>query len=164
MPLELWERFPCFKFHLLVCETATINMAKRDNNHVPAWGGSARSWRRYTREVAWFVQSTPTHQRRYCASRLMGWLTGPARLLAMSWSLTTFDLPEGTKKFLQQLAASPLVRRTLLNAAAICQQYFSFRRGPQENINMLCSSSARPLSTRIVEAVIRLNGHQSGVS
>ena len=57
-----------------------------DVGGVPSWDGAARGWRRYTREVAWYVQSTAPHKRRHCASRLMGKLTGPARLLAMSWS------------------------------------------------------------------------------
>ena len=49
----------------------------REQSAVPSWDGSARSWRRYTREVAWFVQSTPTHKRRYCASKLLSRLGGP---------------------------------------------------------------------------------------
>ena len=138
-------------------------MAERDGNHVPGWDGSARSWRRYTREVAWFVQSTPTHKRRHCASRLMGRLSGPARLLAMSWPLAAFDHNDGTRKFLQRLASSPLVRRTLPNAAAICQQYFSFKRGIQENINTFLVRETL-VHEEFVEAVIRLNEERLGIS
>ena len=108
-------------------------MSDRDHA-VPAWDGSARSWRRYTREVAWFVQATPLHKRRQCAPKLLSRLSGPARLLAMSWSKTAFDHAGGIHAFLQRLAASPLVRKTLPNAEAICQQYFAFRRGQNESI------------------------------
>jgi len=43
-----------------------------------------------------------------------------------------FDNKDGTKELLRRLAASPLVRRSLPNAAAICQQYFAFKRYPNE--------------------------------
>ena len=65
---------------------------------------------------------------------LMGRLTGPARLLAMSWSQTGFDANDGTLKLLRRLAQSPLVRKSLPNAAAICQQYFSFKRTQGQTI------------------------------
>ena len=131
----------------------------RDVSNVPTWDGSARSWRRYTREVAWFVQSTPTYKRRYCASKLMGKLSGPARLLAMSWPQLVFDATDGTKKLLQRLAASPLVRKSLPNAAAICQQYFSFRRGQQESMgNFLVRETL--VHEEFVEALIRLHEEQ----
>ena len=106
---------------------------------------AARTWRRYTREVLWFVQSTPVHKRRYCAWRFLSRLTGPARLLAISWSRMAFGSSDGTRHLLQRLAASPLVRPALPNAAAICQQYFSFRRKPNESI---ASCSARRWRTR----------------
>ena len=135
----------------------------RDVSNVPTWDGSARSWRRYTREVAWFVQSTPTYKRRYCASKLMGKLSGPARLLAMSWPQLIFDATDGTKKLLQRLAASPLVRKSLPNAAAICQQYFSFRRGQQESMgNFLVRETL--VHEEFVEALIRLHEEQLGIT
>ena len=135
----------------------------KDHSPIPSWDGSARTWRRYTREVSWFVQSTPVHKRRYCASRLLGKLSGPARLLAMSWSKTAFDSVHGVKLFLQRLAASPLVRRSLPNAAAICQQYFSFRRNPQESIgNFLVRETL--VHEEFVEAIIRLHEEKVGVA
>ena len=135
----------------------------RDVGNVPTWDGAARSWRRYTREVAWFVQSTPVYKRRYCASKLMGKLTGPARLLAMSWPQMTFDAEDGTKKLLQRLAGSPLVRKSLPNAAAICQQYFAFRRGHQESMgNFLVRETL--VHEEFVEALIRLHEEQLGIS
>ncbi|CAE7328962.1 nosip [Symbiodinium sp. CCMP2592] len=130
---------------------------------VPTWDGSARAWRRYTREVAWYVQSTPAHKRRHCASKLMGRLTGPARLLAMSWQQAVFDVEDGTTKLLQKLASSPLVRRSLPNAAAICQQYFSFRRSAHESIgNFLVRETL--VHEEFVEALIRLHEEKLGVS
>ena len=135
----------------------------REHLSVPSWDGSARSWRRYTREVAWFVQSTPVHKRRYCASRLLSKLSGPARLLAMSWSKMAFDSVDGTKLFLQRLASSPLVRRSLPNAAAICQQYFSFRRNTSESIgNFLVRETL--VHEEFVEALIRLHEEKLGIS
>ena len=136
----------------------------RDNHGpVPTWDGAARGWRRYTREVAWYVQSTPAHKRRHCASKLMGRLTGPARLLAMSWQQAVFDVEDGTTKLLQKLASSPLVRRSLPNAAAICQQYFSFKRGHHEGIgNFLVRETL--VHEEFVEALIRLHEEKLGVS
>ncbi|CAE7462825.1 GIP [Symbiodinium sp. CCMP2592] len=137
--------------------------SKEAGGHVPSWDGAARGWRRYTREVAWFVQATPTYKRRYCASKLMSRLTGPARLLAMSWSRAPFDAEDGTLRFLQQLATSPLVRRTLPNAAAICQQYFSFKRSPGETMgNFLVRETL--VHEEFTEALIRLHEEKLGVS
>ena len=130
---------------------------------VPSWDGSARTWRRYTREVAWWVQATPVHKRRYCASQLLGKLTGPARLLAMSWSRLVLDSQDGTRELLQRLAASPLVRKTLPNAAAICQQYFAFKRNTQETIgNFLVRETL--VHEEFIEAIIRLHEEKVGVS
>ena len=121
---------------------------------MPSWDWSARTWRRRTREVAWFAQSTPVHKRRCCVSRLMSRLTGPARLLAMSWSRMAFDSPEGARQFLQRRAASPLVRQTLPNAAAICSQYIAFQRRSQERIgNFLVRESL--VHEEFCEAIIR---------
>ena len=108
-------------------------MAEKEG-HIPAWDGRAQTWRRYTKEVVWYVRSTPIHKRQYCATRLLSRLTGPARLLAMSWVDLNLDHPDGVRELLQRLAASPLVRQSLPNAAAICQQYFQFHRKPSESI------------------------------
>ena len=70
-------------------------MTEREH-HVPTWDGSSRTWRRYSREVAWFVRATPIHKRRYCGTKLVSRLTGPARLLAMSWPTADFDHQGGT--------------------------------------------------------------------
>ena len=130
---------------------------------IPSWDGSARTWRRYTREVAWYVQGTAVHKRRYCASQLLGRLTGPARLLAMSWSRMLVDRHDGTKILLRKLAASPLVRKSLPNAAAICQQYFAFRRSHQESIgNFLVRETL--VHEEFCEATIRLYEEKQGVS
>ncbi|CAE7327870.1 unnamed protein product, partial [Symbiodinium necroappetens] len=74
----------------------------------------------------------------------------------MSWSQMDFDSSGGTKLLLRRLASSPLVRRTLPNAAAICQQYFSFRRQPAESIgNFLVRETL--VHEEFVEAIIRLH-------
>ena len=54
-----------------------------------------------------------------CAHRLVQRLTGPARLLAMSWPSVSFDHANGAKEYLRRLAASPLVWQSLPNTAAI---------------------------------------------
>ena len=134
-----------------------------DKSLVPTWDGQARTWRKYTREVSWFIQSTPVYKRRYCASKLLTRLSGPARLLAMSWSKVEFDSPSGTKLLLQRLASSPLERRSLPNAADICQQYFSFRRQPGESIgNFLVRETL--VHEEFVESIIRLHEEKLGVS
>ena len=136
----------------------------RDRPMVPSWDGSARTWRRYTKEVLWYVQGTASHRRRHCASQLLSRLTGPARLLAMSWNHGMLvDNNHGTKLFLQKLASNPLVRKSLPNAAAICQQYFAFRRNPQESIgNFLVRETL--VHEEFCEAIIRLYEEKQGIS
>ncbi|CAE7510524.1 unnamed protein product [Symbiodinium sp. CCMP2592] len=138
---------------------------EKEQHHIPSWDGSARSWRRYTKEVSWFVQSTAVNKRRYCASRLLSRLTGPARLLAMSWSWNKmhFDTPEGTKLFLQRLASSPLVRKNLPNATAICNQYFAFQRRSGENISSFLVRESL-VHEEFCEAIIRLHEDRLGIS
>ena len=131
-------------------------------HHVPGWDGQAKGWRRYTREVCWYVRATPQNKRRHCASKLMSRLTGPARLLAMSWPDVDFDRVGGTKEYLRRLAVSPLVRQSLPNAAAICQQYFSFKRAPGEPIHAFLVREALGYS-EFVEAIIRLYEDKHGI-
>ena len=102
---------------------------------VPAWDGQPKGWRRYCREVCWFVQSTNVNQRRHLATHLIARLSGSARLLAMSWPQSEFDHERGVLTYLQRLAESPLVRRSLTNAAATMTQYFGFKRMPKESIS-----------------------------
>ena len=45
----------------------------------------------------------------------------------MSWNRSEFDSNGGTVAILGKLAASPLMRQTLPNTAAIVQQYLSFK-------------------------------------
>lgn len=106
-------------------------MSERDSaGRVATWDGQARGWRRYTKEVAWFVASTPVNKRRYVASRLVSQLQGPARLLALPWNRSEFDSNGGTLLLLRKLASS----RTLPNTAAILQQYLGFKRRPGKSM------------------------------
>ena len=74
-----------------------------------------------------------------------------------------FDSADGTRLLLQRLASSPLVRKTLPNAAAICQQYFSFRRNPSETIgNFLVRETL--VHEEFMEAIIRLHEEKMGIS
>ena len=133
---------------------------------VPGWDGSARTWRRYTREVSWYVRSTPVAKRRYCAHRLVSRLQGPARLLAMAWPDAAFDHADGVKEFLRRLASSPLVRQNLPNAAAICQQYFSFKKNPGESMQSylvresLCFAEFGEAITRLHEEKMGIQQHE----
>ena len=137
-------------------------MADKDSGHVPTWNGEARTWRRFTREIGWYIRATPQHKRRYCATKIISRLTGPARLLAMSWANVDFDSAGGTKKLLRLLAASPLVRQALPNAAAICSQYFSFKRHQGEAMNSFLVREALGYS-EFVEAISRLHEDKLGI-
>ena len=137
-------------------------MATDREHHIPAWDGTSRTWRRYTREVCWYVRATPVEKRRYCATKLLTRLTGPARLLAMSWTSHDFDHVHGTRDLLRMLAESPLVRQNLPNAAAICQQYFSFKRGHHEAMNSFLVREALGFS-EFVEAILMLMEDRMGV-
>ena len=33
-------------------------MADKNEHHISTWDGQAKTWRRYTREVAWYVRGT----------------------------------------------------------------------------------------------------------
>ena len=80
------------------------------------------------------VRGNKQSMRKYLATRLISKLTGTARLLAMSWSQAEFDTEDGVTKYLRKLAQSPLVRRSMPNAAAIMSQYFSFKRYNNEKV------------------------------
>ena len=101
-------------------------------------------------------------KRRYCATKLVGKLRGPARLLATSWTTMEFDHVNGAREFLQRLAASPLVRQTLPNAAAICQQYFGFRRDAGEAMNSFLVREALGYS-EFVETLLLLHEDKLGI-
>ena len=138
-------------------------MDSRDSGHIPAWDGQAKTWRRYTREVSWFVQATPVHKRRHVATKLIARLSGPARLLAMYWSQIQLDCQDGTLRLLQRLAASPLVRRNLPNTAAIMAQYFKFRRHHGEDIATFLVRETL-VHEEFTEALSRLAQEQKGIS
>ena len=66
------------------------DLAKVVTETVPAWDGNPHGWRRYSREVLWYVMGTKKSSRPFLAPRLISKLTGPARLLAMSWNQVDF--------------------------------------------------------------------------
>ena len=130
---------------------------------IPSWDGSARTWRRYTREVAWFFRATPSHKRRYVATKLLSRLTGSARLLAMSWTDMALDDYDGTRTLLRRLSASPLVRQSLPNASAICSQYFDFKRRPGEPMTAFLVRESLGYA-EFVESLVRLAEEKKGSS
>ena len=133
-----------------------------DKDTIPAWDGTARTWRRYTREVGWYFRATPTHKRQYVATKLLSRLTGSARLLAMSWADMSLDDYNGTRTLLQRLAASPLVRQSIPNASATCAQYFDFRRKPGESMTAFLVRESLGYS-EFVESLVRLAEEKKGI-
>ncbi|CAE7260736.1 unnamed protein product [Symbiodinium sp. CCMP2592] len=129
----------------------------------PTWDGHPKGWRRYAREVSWYVQGTKHGQRRYLATRLISKLTGSARLLAMSWPQAEFDSEQGVLIFLRRLAQSPLVRRSLPNAAAIMTQYFQFKRMPGEPITNFLVRETLGFE-EFQEALLRLREERLGLT
>lgn len=107
---------------------------KQTAETVPGWDGNARGWRRYQREVMWYWLGTKKEQWKLLAPRLVARLTGPARLLAMSWNQTELAGSRGVANLIAKLQASPLVRKKLPNTAAMMSQYFNYKRNPHEGI------------------------------
>ncbi|CAL1164199.1 unnamed protein product [Cladocopium goreaui] len=132
-----------------------------ESSAVPTWDGHPKGWRRYCREVVWYVQATKVGQRRHLATRLIARLSGSARLLAMSWPQSELDNDRGVLIFLRKLAASPLVRRSLPNAAATMSQYFGFRKRQNETISEFLVRETLSYE-EFQEALIRLREERSG--
>ncbi|CAK9107021.1 unnamed protein product [Durusdinium trenchii] len=80
----------------------------------------------------------------------------------MSWSDMSLDDYGGTKVLLQRLAASPLVRQSIPNASAICNQYFSFARKAHEPMTQFLVREALGFS-EFVEALVRLAEEKRGI-
>ena len=74
----------------------------------------------------------------------------------------SFDDDRGVLVYLQKLAKSPLVRRSLPNAAATMSQYFGFRKLPQETIASFLVRETLSYE-EFQEALIRLREERSGV-
>ena len=139
-----------------------MSVRDRSDASIPSWDGSSRSWRRYVKEIGWYIGSTKANQRKYIASKLIGRLQGSARLLAMSWSQRDFDDEQGVLRLLRRFAASPLVRRSLPNAAAIMSEYFQFRRRPQEPISQFLVRETLGFE-EFHEALLQLKEEKDGV-
>jgi hypothetical protein len=80
----------------------------------------------------------------------------------MSWSQREFDGERGVSLLLQRLASSPLVRRSLPNAAAIMSEYFNFRRRPQEHIGTFLVRETLGFE-EFQEALLQLKEERDGV-
>ncbi len=135
---------------------------ERTEGYVPSWDGTSKSWRRYVKEISWYVGSTKRNQRQYIASKLISRLSGSARLLAMSWSQREFEGEEGVALLLRRFAASPLVRRSLPNAAAIMSEYFSFKRKLGEGISQFLVRETLGFE-EFSEALVQLKEERDGV-
>ena len=130
---------------------------------IPVWDGNPRGWRRYQREVLWYCLGQKKHARKLLAPRLIARLTGPARLLTMSWNQADFTGKSGITMLPKKLAASPLVRKNLPNAQAIMNQYFGYKRMPGESIaNYLVRESL--YYEEFTESLGALHDEQHGVS
>ena len=135
----------------------------KDRNEVPSWDGSSQTWRRYVKEVGRFLSGTTGSQRKYVAAKLISKLTGAARLLSMSWHQRDFEGEEGVQVMLRRLAASPLVRRSLPNAAATMSAYFMFQRRPGESIAQFLVRETLGFED-FQEALLQLKEEKDGVS
>ena len=139
-----------------------MSLKDRPDATIPSWDGSSRTWRRYVKEIGWYVGSTKSSQRKYAASKLISRLTGSARLLAMSWSQREFDGEKGVSLLLQRLASSPLVRKSLPNAAAIMSEYFNFRRRAHESIGTFLVRETLGFE-EFQEALLQLKEERDGI-
>ncbi|CAE7025424.1 TY1B-NL2 [Symbiodinium natans] len=79
----------------------------------------------------------------------------------MSWPQGEFDNELGVLHYMRRLANSPLVRRSLPNAAAIMNQFFAFRRHPGENIATFLVRE-QLVYEEFVEALLRLKEERNG--
>ena len=87
------------------------------------------------------------------------WLSEIARhVLAPSY----VDHPRGTRDLIKQLASSPLVRKTLPHAAAICSQYFSSHH-QNESMGLFLNREALGFA-EFTEALERLYDEKKGVA
>lgn len=73
-----------------------------------------------------------------------------------------FDHTNGVRDLLHRLAASPLVRQTLPNAATTCQQYFGFKKDFNEPMNNFLVREALGY-TEFVDALLLLYEDKNGV-
>ena len=128
----------------------------------PSWGGQARSWRRYTKEVAWYVASTPVNKRRYLASKLIGRLGGPARLLAMSWNCNEFDSGDDTLLLLRRLCKLAAGSQDAPQHGATMQQHLGFKRRPGESMATFLVTETLGYE-EFAEALMRLWEEHAGV-
>ena len=129
----------------------------KPDSYIPSWDGSSRTWRRYCIEVSWFVSGTKADQRQYAAAKSITRLSGPARLLSMSWR----QCERGVAKMLQCFAASPLLRRSRPNAASTMSEYFSFRRKVNEPIAQFLVREALGFE-EFQEALLQLKEEREG--
>ena len=108
------------------------------------------------------MSGTKANQRQYAAAKLITQLTGAARLLSMSWHNRDFMGEQGVSKMLRCFAASPLVRRSLPNAASTMSEYFSFRRRPNEPIAQSLVREALGFE-EFQEALLQLKEERDGL-
>ena len=103
--------------------------------NIPAWDGSPAHWRRYKREVYWFLHGTKKDERSLVVSRLLPGLSGPAKETVVKWNALDFENESGCEDFLRRLGRTPLVRRALPDASMAFDKYLSeFRRRGGETI------------------------------
>ena len=108
------------------------------------------------------MSGTKANQRQYAAAKLITRLTGAARLLSMSWHNRDFMGEQGVSKMLRCFASSPLVRRSLPNAASTMSEYFSFRRRPNEPISQFLVREALGFE-EFQEALLQLKEERDGL-
>ena len=149
----------------ICAEMMSLNMphGSKMGQQIPTWDGSPQRWRKYVKEVEWYARSVKASERQHIVGRLIPNLSGNARLLAMSWHIRQFDGERGLVSYLQTLAASPLVRRAMPNAAATLDRYFVFARAHQESISNFLVREALGFE-EFTEALKRLKEESEGIT
>ena len=64
---------------------------------LPEWDGTPSRWKRYRREVHWFVRGTKLDERKHVVARLLPGLSGSAKDTVMLWNAHDFELDEGAR-------------------------------------------------------------------
>ena len=130
---------------------------------IPTWDGQPKQWRRYVKQLCWYVQGTKPQDRPYLATLFCAELTGSARLLAMSWRDRVSEGKDGVLVFIRMMAKSPLERRSMRNANATFNQYFSFTRFQGETIASFLIREILAYE-EFLEAIMTLKEQKDGVS
>ena len=96
---------------------------------VPSWDGDPSNWSNYVSEVKWYVSGLRWQDRSLAASRLVAKLLKSSNLSLQQWardrSPEGYEHAAGCTKLLEDLAASPLGRQPIPDAAGKIKYYYT---------------------------------------